>query len=290
MKPKLLTLLVVATAIFTTRAQDASAFKNDKDKFSYALGMYYGNMFLRQDVDVDVSTLAKGLSDVLASNKTLLTEEQMKQTLNDAQKRMGEKRQAKLKEQGEENKKKAEAFLETNKAKDGVVSTPSGLQYKVLTPGTGAKPGSNDTVTVHYKGTLLDGSEFDSSYKRGQPATFNLNAVVKGWTEALQLMSTGSKWELYLPPALAYGEQGRPGIPPNSLLIFDVELLTNAPTPPPAPPAAPAAPLTSDIIKVPSLEEMKKGAKIETIKAADVEKEIQKQQQQQAQPKTDDKK
>ena len=288
MKPKLLTLLVVTAACFSARAEDASPFKGDKDKFSYALGMYYGNMFTRQEVDVDLATLTKGISDVLASNKTLLTEEQMKQALNDAQKRMTEKRQAKLKEQGEENKKKAETFLESNKGKDGVVTTPSGLQYKVLTTGTGAKPASNDTVTVHYKGTLTDGTEFDSSYKRGQPATFNLNAVVKGWTEALQLMSAGSKWQLFIPPALAYGEQGRPGIPPNSLLIFDVELLTNAPPPPPSAPVAPAAPLTSDIIKVPSLEEMKKGAKIETIKAADVEKEIQKQQQ--AQPKTDDKK
>ena len=173
------------------------------------------------------------------------------------------------------------AMAQAAPASGSVVTTASGLVFKLIQQGKGPSPTASDTVKVHYRGTLMDGKEFDSSYKRGQPATFGVSGVIKGWTEALQLMNAGSKWELYIPPDLAYGEQGRPNIPPNSLLVFEVELLTNAP---PAPPAAPAAPLTSDIIKVPSAEEMKKGAKIETIKAEDIEKEIQKQKQAQPKP------
>lgn len=281
MKAKLLAFIAVTATCTVAVAEDASSFKDDKDKLSYALGMNYGIMFQRQDVEIDPDALLKGLRDVISSNKTLLTEEQMRQTLTDAQRRIGEQRQAKMKIQGEGNRKKADEFLAANKAKPGVTVTDSGLQYKILSTGTGPKPAASDSVTVHYKGTLLDGTEFDSSYKRGQPATFGVTGVIKGWTEALQLMNAGSKWELFIPPDLAYGEQGRPNIPPNSLLVFEVELLTNAP---PAPPAAPAAPLTSDIIKVPSAEEMKKGAKIETIKAEDIEKEIQKQKQAQPKP------
>jgi FKBP-type peptidyl-prolyl cis-trans isomerase len=273
MKFKLLLLLVVTSVCTAVRAEEASPFNSDKEKFSYALGVNYGSMFAKQEIDVDVEAMVKAIKDVQAG-KPLMTEEQMRTVLMDAQKKMMEKREAKRKADGEVNKKKAEDFLAENKGKPGVLSTPSGLQYKVLSEGAGAKPGSNDTVTVHYKGVLLDGTEFDSSYKRNQPATFGLNGVIKGWTEGLQLMPAGSKYQFFIPPDLAYGEFGRPNIPPNSLLIFDVELLSNAPA---APPPAPAQPLTSDIIKVPSLEEMKKGAKIETIKAEDVEKEIQKQ-------------
>ena len=281
MKAKLLAFLAVTATCTVALAEDASPFKDDKEKLGYALGMNYGTMFLRQDVELDPDALLRGLKDVLSSNKTLLTEDQVRQTLNDAQGRIREKQQAKAKVQGAENKKKADAFLAENKDKPGVTVTGSGLQYKILSTGAGAKPAATDSVTVHYKGTLLDGTEFDSSYKRGQPATFGVSGVIKGWTEALQLMNAGSKWQLFIPPDLAYGEQGRPNIPPNSLLVFEVELLTNAPPPPPAPPAAP---LTSDIIKVPSAEEMKKGAKIETIKAEDIEKEIQKQKQMQSKP------
>ncbi len=281
MKAKLLAFLAVTATCTVALAEDASPFKDDKEKLGYALGMNYGTMFLRQDVELDPDALLRGLKDVLSSNKTLLTEDQVRQTLNDAQGRIREKQQAKAKVQGADNKKKADAFLAENKDKPGVTVTGSGLQYKILSTGAGAKPAATDSVTVHYKGTLLDGTEFDSSYKRGQPATFGVSGVIKGWTEALQLMNAGSKWQLFIPPDLAYGEQGRPNIPPNSLLVFEVELLTNAPPPPPAPPAAP---LTSDIIKVPSAEEMKKGAKIETIKAEDIEKEIQKQKQMQSKP------
>lgn len=252
------------------------AFQDDKEKFSYALGMNYGIFFNRQDLEVDLDTLMKGMRDSSSSNKTLLTEEEMRQVLTEAQRKMAAKREEKRKAQAEENKKKAEAFLAENKTKAGVVTTASGLQYKPLAEGGGAPPGSNDTVTVQYKGSLLDGTEFDSSYKRGQPATFSINGVISGWKEALHLMKPGAKWELFIPPNLAYGEYGRPNIPPNSLLTFEVELLSNVP---PAIVQSPGQPLTSDIIKVPSLEEMKKGAKIETIKADEVEKEIKKQQQ-----------
>ncbi|HWQ91484.1 MAG TPA: FKBP-type peptidyl-prolyl cis-trans isomerase, partial [Clostridia bacterium] len=145
------------------------------------------------------------------------------------------------------------------------------FQYKVITPGTGPTPGSNDTVTVNYRGTLIDGKEFDSSAKRGQPAKFQANRVIRGWAEALQMMPAGSKWELYIPAPLAYGEFGSgPLIKPGATLIFEVELLsTEAPKPP-----APPQPLTSDIIKVPSAEEMKKGAKVEVLKPEDVEREL----------------
>jgi len=167
------------------------------------------------------------------------------------------------------NKKAAEEFLAANATKAGIVSTPSGLQYKVLAEGSGESPKSLDNVTVHYKGTLLDGTEFDSSYKRNQPATFGVGSVIKGWTEALQLMRPGAKYELFIKPELAYGEAGRPGIPPNSLLTFEVELLSFQSQPvPPTPPQ----PVTSDIIKVPSKEELEKGAKIEVIKASELEK------------------
>ncbi|MCC6820919.1 MAG: FKBP-type peptidyl-prolyl cis-trans isomerase, partial [Verrucomicrobia subdivision 3 bacterium] len=161
-------------------------------------------------------------------------------------------------------------FLAENKAKPGIVTLPSGLQYKVVTEGAGEMPKAEDTVSVNYRGTFVDGTEFDSSAKTGKPATFRVGGVIKGWTEALTHMKTGAKWELFIPYDLAYGEMCRPpGIPPAATLLFDVELLSIQP---PAPPAPPAAPLTSDIIKVPSLEEMKKGAKIETIKADEVDK------------------
>jgi FKBP-type peptidyl-prolyl cis-trans isomerase FklB len=171
-----------------------------------------------------------------------------------------------------------EKFLADNKAKPGVVTLPSGLQYKILTEGKGTEsPKAEDTVTVQYRGSLVGGTEFDSSYKRGQPATFRVGGVIKGWTEALQLMKPGSKWELYIPNELAYGENAPPGsgIPAGAPLVFEVELQTfTKPTPPPAPPMP--QPITSDIIKVPSAEELKHGAKIETIKAEDIQKELDK--------------
>ncbi len=201
-----------------------------KDKFSYALGMNLGTSLHRQSVPVDPNILARGLKDSLAGGKTLLTEEQAKAALTEVQNEMRKKQQEQMKEAGETNKKEGEAFLAANKSKDGVVVLPSGLQYKILTAGTGPKPAASDTVVCNYRGTLINGTEFDSSYKRGQPATFPINGVIKGWTEALALMPVGSKWQLFIPSELAYGERAPgPEIGPNSTLIFEVELLSIQP-------------------------------------------------------------
>jgi FKBP-type peptidyl-prolyl cis-trans isomerase FklB len=178
---------------------------------------------------------------------------------------------------GEKNKKTGADFLAGNKTKEGVkthavtVTTNTyELQYKVLTEGNGESPKTNDMVTVNYRGTLIDGTEFDSSYKRGQPATFPVNGVIRGWTEALQMMKPGAKWQLFIPSELAYGERGTANIGPNATLIFEVELVSSQPRQTVQAAPAPSQPVTSDIIKVPSKEELEKGAKIEVIKAADL--------------------
>ncbi len=198
-----------------------------KDKFSYALGMNLGTSLHRQSVPVDPNILLRGLKDSLAGGKTLLTEDQARAALTEVQNEMRKKQQEQMQAAGEANKKEGEAFLAANKGKDGIVTLPSGLQYKILTQGTGAKPTSADTVVCNYRGTLINGTEFDSSYKRGQPATFPVSGVIKGWTEALPLMAVGSKWQLFIPAELAYGERAPgPEIGPNSTLIFEVELLS----------------------------------------------------------------
>jgi FKBP-type peptidyl-prolyl cis-trans isomerase FklB len=198
-----------------------------KDKFSYALGMNLGTSLHRQSVPVDPNILLRGLKDSLAGGKTLLTEDQARAALTDVQNEMRKKQQEQMQVAGEANKKEGEAFLAANKVKDGIVTLPSGLQYKILTQGTGSKPTSADTVVCNYRGTLINGTEFDSSYKRGQPATFPVSGVIKGWTEALPLMTVGSKWQLFIPAELAYGERAPgPEIGPNSTLIFEVELLS----------------------------------------------------------------
>jgi FKBP-type peptidyl-prolyl cis-trans isomerase FklB len=200
--------------------------KTAKDKFSYSLGMKMGENLHKQSVPVDAAILARGLRDGLAGGKTLLTDDEAQAAIMEVQKQMQEKQQAKKQEEGAANKKDGEAFLTANKSKEGVVTLPSGLQYKILKAGTGPKPVATDSVVCNYRGTLINGTEFDSSYKRGQPATFPVNGVIKGWTEALQLMPVGSKWQLFIPSDLAYGDPGRPGIEPSSTLIFEVELLS----------------------------------------------------------------
>jgi FKBP-type peptidyl-prolyl cis-trans isomerase FklB len=178
-------------------------------------------------MDIDPDVLAKGLKDAFTGGKTLMTEQEVTETLNGLRMEMMAKQQERMKEAGEKNKKEGEAFLAENKKKEGVVTLPSGLQFKVITVGTGKMPKLTDTVTVNYKGTLIDGTEFDSSYKRGQPATFPVNGVIPGWTEALQLMKEGSKWQVFIPSNLAYGERGAGNqITPNAVLIFDVELIS----------------------------------------------------------------
>jgi len=203
------------------------ALTTTKDKFSYALGMNIGANLHRQSVEVDPSILLRGLKDGMAGGKTEMTEDEARAALTEVQTEMRKKAMEKMQQAAEANKKEGEAFLTANKTKDGVVSLPSGLQYKILTAGTGAKPAATDSVVCNYKGTLIDGKEFDSSYKRGQPATFPVNGVIKGWTEALQLMPVGSKWQLFIPADLAYGDSGRPpDIGPGATLIFEVELVS----------------------------------------------------------------
>ncbi len=221
----LATPLIVFLAV-PVLAADKAPFKDPKDKISYSIGMDIGNSFKRQSIEINPDLLAKGIKDVLSGGKTLLSDDEVREVLVALQDQMRAKEETRMKDSGDKNKKEGDAYLSQNKKKDGVVTLPSGLQYKVLTAGTGAKPKKTDTVTTHYRGTLVDGTEFDSSYKRGEPATFPVGGVIPGWTEALQLMPQGSKWQLVIPSDLAYGPRGVGGaIGPNSTLVFEVELL-----------------------------------------------------------------
>jgi len=233
----------------TTAAKKPAApftLKTDKDKESYAVGLNIGHSMKKDDLEIDPDVLARGIKDAYADKKPLMTDEEVQAALTqlktDLQKHQQEKYQAAL----DKNKKEGDAFLEANKAKPGVVTLPSGLQYKVLQEGTGPKPAATDTVECNYKGTLLDGTEFDSSYKRGQTAKFPVNQVIKGWTEALQLMPVGSKWELFIPPSLGYGERGTGNGPigPNATLVFEVELVSIQPKPEAVAPQAHPQPQT----------------------------------------------
>jgi FKBP-type peptidyl-prolyl cis-trans isomerase FklB len=195
--------------------------KDTKDKASYTIGVNIGTNFKREDIDLNPDAFMAGVKDGMNGKKPLLDDQQVKETMMAFQKDMQQKREETAKKNGADGAK----FLAENKNKPGVKTTASGLEYKALKEGTGAHPKETDTVTVNYRGTLIDGTEFDSSYKRGEPATFPLNGVIKGWTEGVQLMKVGSKYQFFIPPGLAYGEAGRPGIPPNATLIFEVELL-----------------------------------------------------------------
>jgi FKBP-type peptidyl-prolyl cis-trans isomerase FklB len=206
---------------------DTLELKTDKDKASYAIGMNIGQNLKKQSDEIDAAIVQRAMKDSLAGDKMLMTEDEAKAALMTLQTNMKKKQEEQMQQTAETNKKEGEAFLAENKTKAGVVTLPSGLQYKVLTEGTGPKPTATDSVVCNYKGTLLNGTEFDSSYKRGQPATFPVTGVIKGWTEALQLMPVGSKWELFIPSDLAYGQRGPGGgIGPNSTLIFEVELVS----------------------------------------------------------------
>ena len=209
------------------KSPDAMELKTEKDKLSYAIGVNVGRSLQKDAVEVEANIVTQGLKDALAGGKTLITEDEAKALITALQTDLHKKQDQAMQAAGEANKKQGEVFLAANKAKDGVVTLPSGLQYKVLTEGKGPKPTPSDTVVCNYKGTLIDGTEFDSSYKRGQPATFPVGQVIKGWTEALQLMPVGSKWELFIPSEMAYGPRGpTPAIGANSTLIFEVELLS----------------------------------------------------------------
>jgi FKBP-type peptidyl-prolyl cis-trans isomerase len=215
-----------------------------KDQISYAIGMNIGKGLARESITVDPNVILQGIKDAMAGGKLLMTDDQAQQTLTQLQAEVREQEDAKRKQLSVDNAKAGDAFLAKNKTQPGVVVLPSGLQYKMIKQGTGAKPTINDVVTCNYKGSLLDGKEFDSSYKRGEPATFPVKGVIKGWTEALQLMPVGSKFELWLPPDLAYGEHGAGAdIGPNETLVFEVELLSiKPPTENPPGPQQPATP------------------------------------------------
>jgi FKBP-type peptidyl-prolyl cis-trans isomerase FklB len=213
----------------TTRSTTALALKTQKDKASYALGMKIGSDLRKQGVNasVDPAVAARGFKDALAGTKSQLTDDELRAALTQLQSQVREKQMAKAHEEGGAAHKAGEEFLAANKDKEGVVTLPSGMQYKILTAGSGPKPTASDTVSCNYKGTLLNGKEFDSSYKRGHPETFPVGGVIKGWTEALQLMPVGSKWQLFIPADLAYGDRGAGGdIGPGETLIFEVELLS----------------------------------------------------------------
>jgi FKBP-type peptidyl-prolyl cis-trans isomerase FklB len=208
---------------------DIPGLPTQKDKTSYAIGLNVGKGLHRESIDVDPNIIMQGLKDGLAGGKTLMTDEQAQATIVELRGQVQAKMQAQAQQDAMTNQKTGDAFLAANKTKPGVVTLPSGLQYKILKEGTGPKPTTSDKVVCNYKGTLIDGKEFDSSYKRGEPATFPVTGVIKGWTEALQLMPVGSKWQLVLPPSLAYGERGAgTDIGPNETLVFEVELLSIA--------------------------------------------------------------
>ncbi|HXU76145.1 MAG TPA: FKBP-type peptidyl-prolyl cis-trans isomerase [Methylomirabilota bacterium] len=268
----LVATLSAASLLPAVAAEDTSGLKDQKEKVSYSLGMNIGMGLKRAGYDVDLDIMKNGIKDVIAGGETKLTEQQMKEVLTAFQKELSSKRDEERKKSAEKNKQAGDAFLAENKKKPGVKTqtvtlgdgTTAEFQYKVINEGNGPMPKNTDTVTVNYKGTLIDGKEFDNSAKHGStPSRFQVNRVVRGWTEALQMMKTGSKWELYLPASLAYGDNGYGAtIEPGATLIFEMELV-GVETP---------QPLTSDIIRVPSADELKKGAKVEVIKPEDIEK------------------
>jgi len=207
-------------------AEDKLDQKDEKVKLSYSVGYQVGSDFKRQDIDISPDELLKGVQDALAANEPQLSQEEMRTTLMNLQKKISAARQQKMKAQAEKNLADGKAYLAENATKMGIKTMASGLQYKVLAEGSGASPKATDMVTVNYRGTLINGTEFDSSYKRGKPATFRVDRVIPGWTEALQLMKEGGKMQLYIPPDLGYGDKRAGAIEPNSTLIFDVELIS----------------------------------------------------------------
>ena len=239
---KSLSIAIIAlTFVTAVSAEEKPALKDSKDKVSYSIGLDIGSTLKKQNIDVNADTLSAGLKDALSGAKPQLTEEQIKETMTTFSKELTEKQQAKMQEAAQKNATEGEKFLAENKAKPGVKTTASGLQYKVMKEGSGPSPKETDTVVTNYRGTLINGTEFDSSYKRNEPVTFPVNGVIKGWTEALQLMKKGAKYQLFVPAGLAYGPRGAgQDIGPNATLIFEVELVDIKP-----PPSASAPPVTT---------------------------------------------
>lgn len=230
MKRQLLATLTILTilllAIGCTAADKTPKLDTLMDKVSYSIGLNIGKDFKAQDIEVDPDLLARGIKDALSDAEPLLTDAEIEEAIGAFQQERMAEAEAMAKELGEKNRKEGDAFLQENAKKEGIVTLPSGLQYQVIEEGSGKSPEPGDQVTVHYRGTLVDGTVFDSSYDRGEPVTFPVEGVIPGWTEALQLMKEGAKWKLFIPPSLGYGEQGAgQAIGPNATLIFDVELI-----------------------------------------------------------------
>lgn len=226
MRLKLMAGLGIFLLVTQASAGEPPALKTQKDKVSYGIGVDVARNFTRLGIEIDQDALIKGLKDGLSGEKLLMTESDLRATMNAYQVELRGRMMQAMQAAAVENKKKGDAFLSENKTKEGVVTLPSGLQYKILKAGNGNKPSEADTVECNYRGTLIDGTEFDSSYWTGKPATFKVTGVIPGWTEALKLMPVGSKWQVFIPSQLAYGERGAGrDIGPNATLIFELELL-----------------------------------------------------------------
>jgi FKBP-type peptidyl-prolyl cis-trans isomerase len=226
MKRKWIIILGVGILAVQGNAQEPMALKTEKDKVSYGIGVGAARNFKRQGVEIDLDMVVKGLRDELSGAKLLLSEEDLSAAMTTFQTEMKQKQEQDAKKAAEDNKKAGDAFLAKNKAKEGVVTLPSGLQYKILKAGNGKKPTEADTVDCQFRAALLDGTEFDGSNPGSKPVTFAIKGAIPGWKEALKLMPIGSKWQIFVPPQLAYGEKGAGGIGPNATLIFEVELLS----------------------------------------------------------------
>ncbi len=226
MKHLLTIILSIAFLFSICLAEEKIELKDQKDKESYSLGYQFGHNLKTQGVDINLDVYTSGIKDALGDKEPQMSREEIRATITGLQQRLQAARQKELKEMAAKNVEEGKKFLAENQKKGGIKTLPSGLQYKIIAEGSGKMPKAEDTVTVNYKGTLIDGTEFDSSYKRSEPATFKVNGVIKGWTEALQLMKEGSKWQLFIPSELGYGERGQGRIPPNSTLIFEVELIS----------------------------------------------------------------
>lgn len=266
-------LVLLASLLIAAGSAQAEITKDSLDtqqkKVAYIIGYNYGSGMHRQYVEIDPETFFAAFKEGYTGGTNLYSDEEIREIMTSFQAELRAINELKMKELAEKNLKTGTEFLDENAKKDGVKVTASGLQYKVNIEGEGDSPTAEDTVTVQYEGKLLNGTVFDSSYKRKEPATFPLKGVIKGWTEGLQLMKPGAKYTFYIPAKLAYGERGNRGIEPNSTLIFDVELISFK-KPEPAKPVA-KQPVTSDIIKVPSAKEMQQGAKPEVIKKETVQ-------------------
>ncbi|TNC80345.1 MAG: peptidylprolyl isomerase [Oleiphilus sp.] len=225
MKKTILALALAGTTTIATAHDPVKTLDNRDQKVSYGFGLMLGKRMTNDLPDLNVDTFIKGVKDAVEGKAAMMTDEEIGQLLNEYQREQQQKQMEQVQQLSEENKKTGTAFLEENKNKEGVVTLESGLQYKIIKEGKGIQPGPSDTVRVHYTGSLINGTVFDSSVDRGEPVSFPVNGVIQGWTEALQLMPQGSKWQLFIPADLAYGPNGNRSIGPNETLLFDVELL-----------------------------------------------------------------